>query len=245
LGIVPEWEPMIANFKRRLLGLIHWLGGTDLLLLLALLVLTAGLLAFLLLVDLVQGGRTQSMDESIMLWMRPPGSTPSPMLNEVLRDLTALGGVVLLTLVTLSVVGYLIIDRKLHAAGLVAAATLGGLALSTVLKHLIDRPRPTVVELLSAAITSSFPSGHSMMAAVVYFTLAALLCRSLRQRRMKLYVLSIAGLVTLLVGVSRVYVGVHYPTDVLAGWSAGLAWAVICWLLARWLQRHGAIEKAD
>jgi undecaprenyl-diphosphatase len=240
---------MSAYFKRRTLSLIHWLGGTDLFVLLGLLVLACGVLAFLLLVDLVQGGRTQSSDERILLWLRAAiddeGWGSPKISQEIGRDLTALGGVAFMTLITLSVMGFLLISRKYHSAILVIVATLGGLGLSTVLKNVIDRPRPTVVEHRSQAITSSFPSGHSMMAAVVYFTLAALLSRSVRQRRLKLYVLSIAVLLTLLVGVSRMYMGVHYPTDVLAGWSAGLAWAVVCWLLARWLQRHGAVEKAS
>jgi undecaprenyl-diphosphatase len=244
----PSQMPIVAYCKRRTLSLIHWLGGTDLFVLLALLVLAAGVLAFLWLLDLVQGGRTQSMDERILLWLRAvddEGWISPKITQEVGRDLTALGGVAFMTLITWAVVGYLLISRKYHSATLVVLATLGGLGLSSLLKSVIDRPRPTVVEHRSLAVTSSFPSGHSMMAAVVYFTLAALLSRSLRQRRLKLYVLSIAVLLTLLVGVSRVYMGVHYPTDVLAGWSAGLAWAVVCWLLARWLQRHGAVEKAS
>jgi undecaprenyl-diphosphatase len=238
---------MLARLKRWPLALIHWLGGTDLFVLLALLLLVGGVLAFVLVFDLVQRGRVQSLDERIMLRARAlddEGWVSPKVSQEVGRDLTALGGVAVLTFMTLAVTGYLLITRKYHAALLVVLATLGGLSLSTLLKHAIDRPRPTVVEHLSGSITSSFPSGHSMMAAVVYLTLATLLNRFVRQQRVKLYVLSLALLLTLLVGVSRVYMGVHWPTDVLAGWSAGLAWAVVCWLVARWLQRRGAVEKA-
>jgi undecaprenyl-diphosphatase len=237
---------MIATIKRQTRALIHWLGGTDLFLLLGLLILVGGVLMFLLLLDLVQGGRTQTIDERIMEWVCALDRKDwvSPQMSEELgRDMTALGGVAFMTLMTLGVVGYLLICRKYHAAMLVVVATLGGLGLSSALKYAIDRPRPTVCPHRSYALTSSFPSGHSMMAAVVYFTLAALLARSVRQRGMKRYLLSAAALLTLLVGFSRVYMGVHYPTDVLAGWSVGLAWAVVCWLLARWLQRHGAVEK--
>jgi undecaprenyl-diphosphatase len=238
---------MIARFKRWPLALIHWLGGTDLFVLLGLLLLVGGVLTFVLVFDLVQRGRVQSLDERIMLRMRAvegEGWVSPKVSQEVGRDLTALGGVAVLTFMTLAVTGYLLITRKYHAALLVFLATLGGLSLSSLLKHVIDRPRPTVVEHLSGAMTSSFPSGHSMMAAVVYLTLATLLNRFVRQQRVKLYVLSLAVVLTILVGVSRVYMGVHYPTDVLAGWSAGLAWAVVCWLVTRWLQRHGAVEKA-
>jgi undecaprenyl-diphosphatase len=253
---------MIAHLKRWPPALIHWLGGTDLFVLLGLFLLVAGVLTFVLLLDVVRGGRMQSVDEQILRWARGlgggqmapptpeegaqsrPPHPPPTMPEEVGRDLTALGGVAVLTFMTLAVTGYLLISRKYHAAWLVLLATLGGLLLSSLLKHVIDRPRPNVVPHLSASLTSSFPSGHSMMAAVVYLTLATLLNRFVRQQRVKLYVLSLAVLLTLLVGVSRVYMGVHYLTDVLAGWSAGLAWAVVCWLVARWLQRRGAVEKA-
>jgi undecaprenyl-diphosphatase len=164
-------------------------------------------------------------------------------LPEVGRDLTALGGVAVLSLTTVFVAGYLLIVRKYHAMWLVLAATLGGLLISTLLKHLIDRARPDLVPHLSHVYTSSFPSGHSMLSAVVYLTLGALLTRLASERRVKLYFLAAALLLTFLVGVSRVYMGVHYPTDVLAGWTAGLVWALLCWLVARYLQRRGAVEK--
>jgi undecaprenyl-diphosphatase len=115
--------------------------------------------------------------------------------------------------------------------------------LSTVLKDLFGRPRPTVVPHLFYVSSASFPSGHSMLSAVVYLTLGSLLARLVEQRRLKVYFLSVALLLSFLVGVSRVYMGVHYPTDVLAGWSAGLAWGLLCDLVARWLQQHGAVEK--
>src|SRR5205085_9940078 len=105
-----------------------------------------------------------------------------------------------------------------------------------------DRPRPSVVPHLSHVMTSSFPSGHSLLSAVVYLTLGSLLARLVGPPRLKLYFLGVAVLLSFLVGLSRVYLGVHYPTDVLAGWAAGLTWAVLCWLLARYLQHRGAVE---
>ena len=160
------------------------------------------------------------------------------------RDLTALGGVAALLLVTVAVAGYLFLDRKFAAMGFMLAAVAGGLALSSLLKALFARPRPQVVPYLSQVYTTSFPSGHSMMSAVVYLTLGAVLARMVGRRPLRFYFLAIALLVTGLVGCSRVYLGVHYPTDVLAGWTAGLVWATLCWLLARALQRRGTIERS-
>jgi undecaprenyl-diphosphatase len=92
--------------------------------------------------------------------------------------------------------------------------------------------------------SASFPSGHSMMAAIVYLTLGAMLLRTQADRRVKAYCLAVAVLLTLLVGTSRVYLGVHWPTDVLAGWALGAAWAMMCWLIMLWLQDRGAVEKS-
>jgi undecaprenyl-diphosphatase len=166
-------------------------------------------------------------------------------LEEVARDLTAIGGIAALSLVTAAVSGYLLICRKYAALALLLAATLGGLLLSTLLKDEFDRPRPAVVPHQSLVMTSSFPSGHSLNSAVVYLTLGAMLAGLSRELRLKLYFFSVALLLTFLVGVSRVYMGVHYPTDVLAGWCAGLAWALLCGLVARRLRRGGLVERVD
>ena len=114
--------------------------------------------------------------------------------------------------------------------------------LSTVMKELFGRDRPDVVPHLVAVTSSSFPSGHSMLAAILYLTLGALLAR-FAARRTKVYVLTVALLTAFLVGASRVYLGVHWPTDVLAGWSLGATWALVCWLAMLWLQARGEVES--
>ena len=114
--------------------------------------------------------------------------------------------------------------------------------LETMLKLGFARPRPELVSHLVDVTSFSFPSGHATMATITYLTLGVLLARVQERRRMKLYLLAVAILVALIVGISRVYLGVHWPTDVLAGWCVGAAWALACWLVATWLQRRGAIE---
>jgi undecaprenyl-diphosphatase len=146
-------------------------------------------------------------------------------------------------MVTLGVAGYLVIMRKYRAMWLVLGATFGGLLLSTILKNSFNRQRPSIVPHLSNVYTSSFPSGHSMLSAIVYLTLGVMLSRLVPNRAAKIYFLLVAMGLSLLVGVSRVYMGVHYPTDVLAGWTAGCVWATICYLVARALQKRGKVER--
>lgn len=235
----------VPSLARRLL---HWLRSADLIVLLSVLAVVVGAWAFIEIADEVVEGQTQRFDEWAVRGLREPANAADPLgppwLEEIGRDLTALGGVAVLSLLTVAVVGYLWLSGKHHAASFVLTATVGGLLLSTLLKGLFDRPRPQVVPHLSHVGTSSFPSGHSMLSAVVYLTLGALLARFVERRRLKLYFLVVALLLTFLVGLSRVYAGVHYPTDVLAGWSAGLVWAMVCWLVARYLQQRGAVERS-
>ena len=147
-----------------------------------------------------------------------------------------------LSLITAASVCYLLMMRKRHAALLVLAAVGGGLLLSIFLKEAFDRTRPDLVTHLSHVFTDSFPSGHSMMSAVTYLTLGTLLARMHKDRHVQAFFLVTAILIALLVGVSRVYLGVHWPSDVLAGWAFGAVWAALCWRLAMWFQRRGAVE---
>lgn len=227
--------------------LLAWAGGLGPLVLAALLVIVGGTLAFIVLADEVREGGTPPFDKRAIRALRSPKDSARllgpPWVEEVARDLTALGGVTVLSLVTFAVAGYLLMTRKRHAMWLVLGAAASGLAVNSLLKSLIHRDRPDLVPHLSYVYSSSFPSGHSMLSAVVYLTLGSLLSQFTPGRGAKMYFLAVAILLTFLVGVSRVYMGVHYPTDVLAGWTAGLVWSLVCWLVARSLQRRRLVES--
>ena len=217
--------------------IINWLGGHELAVLLALLAAVAGTLVFVEVADEVFEGDTQALDERILLALRDADDPSRPIgpvwMGEIGRDITALGGYSVLILVTICVIVWLWLDDNYPAMRFVIAAIVGGFLLSMVLKSVFDRPRPDIVPHLSEAYTSSFPSGHSMMSAIVYLTLGSLLARTVPRPELKFFFLAVPLLLSLLIGVSRVYMGVHYPSDVLGGWSAGLAWATFCWLVAR------------
>ncbi len=229
--------------------LTEWFWRADLIVLVAAGLVAGGLWAFLVIADVVSEGGHGQTDARILRAMREADDLRKPVgprwLEEAGRDVTALGGQTVLTLLVGSVLGYLVIARRHHAAIFILVATVGGALLSTALKGLYSRPRPDVVPHLAYVTSYSFPSGHAMLSAVVYLTLGALLARLVEGRWTKLYFVGVAVLLTILVGSSRVYLGVHYPTDVAAGWAAGVGWAVLCWLLARHLQHRGVVEKAS
>jgi undecaprenyl-diphosphatase len=214
--------------------------------LLLLCVIVAAVWGLAELTDEVVEGATRGLDRDVLLALRMPGDLSDPIgppyVEERARDLTALGGTVVITGATLLAAGFFLMRGSLGSMLYLLLAAGGGIVLSSVGKEVFDRPRPDLVPHGSLVYTASFPSGHSMMAAVAYLTLGVLIARVLPQRRQKAYVLSVAVILAVLVGISRVYLGVHWPTDVAAGWLAGAAWAVICVLVARILSRRGHIE---
>lgn len=213
--------------------------------LLSLLVIVGSVWIFVEIADEVREGGSQQFDEWVLRSLRTAdGASPigPTWLLGVARDFTALGGAAVITLVTLIALGFLALRKKWHSLCLVVASIAGGAVVSTVLKNLFHRPRPDISLRLAEVSSQSFPSGHSILAAATYFTLAALLARTTADRRIKAYFLSLAAFLALLIGCTRMYLGVHYPTDVLAGWCVGLAWALLCSLIARRLQKTGAVE---
>jgi undecaprenyl-diphosphatase len=214
--------------------------------LISILIVAGGVLLFAELVELVRH-EPHAFDRAVLLAFRSSVDVSDPIgprwLEIVFRDVTSLGGATVLTLMTAAVIGFLLVDQKRAAAVLVFASVSGGALLSTLLKLMITRPRPDLVPHLVEADTASFPSGHAMLSAIVYLTLGALLSRVEGPARIKIYVLGVAIMLTFLIGLSRVYLGVHWPTDVLAGWCAGAAWATLCWRVALALQRRGEVEN--
>ncbi|PYN81354.1 MAG: phosphoesterase [Candidatus Rokuibacteriota bacterium] len=191
-------------------------------------------------------GDMREFDEGLLRLLRraddPQRPVGPPWLVGVAKDATALGGTTVLVIVLVVVVGYLALERRYAEIALLAGASAGGGLLSEALKLWFARARPDVVPHLVSVGSASFPSGHSMLAVVTYLTLGALLARFASRRRTRTYCIGVSLVLALLVGVTRVYLGVHYPTDVLAGWSAGLAWALLCWLVARSLQHRGRVK---
>lgn len=209
--------------------------------------ISAGLLfAFVELAGEVLEGETLAFDKTILLALRSAADPNEPggpwWLARMARDITSLGSTTILTLTTVVALGFLLLLGKRGAALLVLVSVGGGMTLSSALKVLVGRARPDLVPHGDIVVTASFPSGHAMLSAIVYLTLGALLAQFVAGRRVKAYLLVCAMILTLLVGASRVYLAVHWPTDVLAGWCVGAAWAALCWIAAEWLQRRGTVE---
>ncbi|RUW17628.1 MULTISPECIES: phosphatase PAP2 family protein [unclassified Mesorhizobium] len=217
--------------------------------LLAGLVIAGGLWGLVELMEVARSTTPHAFDTEILLAFRHAGQPDSPVgppwLEGAVRDITALGSTSVLVLITSTVIIYLLLIRRPATALFVFVAVAGGQVLSSLLKFEVDRPRPDLVSHLVNETSFSFPSGHAMLSAITYLTLGSLAARFLPDRATKVFLLALAVLVTVLVGTSRVYLGVHWPSDVLAGWCAGFAWAMLCWLAARLLQRHKVMADSE
>lgn len=207
----------------------------------AMVVVVAGL-GFIAISGMVMEGDTQKLDEAIVQWFRqaddPALPLGPPWMREVGIDITALGSSAVLVLLVLAVSGFLWIHRQPRLVALLLVSTAGGFALNALMKAVFARPRPSVVPHLREVFTPSFPSGHAALSAVVYLTIGVLLFEVVKGRTARLYCLAVAMAATGLVGLSRVYLGVHYPSDVLAGWATGIAWAGVCWLAVQYVGRR-------
>jgi undecaprenyl-diphosphatase len=206
----------------------------------------AALLVFGLLAEEVVEGDTLRFDKWGLLLFRTPGNPALPLgplwLQEAMRDLTSLGSFSILAIITTATVIQLLLSGRLRTGIYIAAAVTSGATISTVLKILFDRPRPDIPGA-PHVFTASFPSGHATLSAVVFLTLAAVLAAATLERRLKVFYLALGIFLTVIVGLSRVYIGVHYPTDVAAGWLIGTAWAILCWAGADAVSRHPRVTS--
>jgi undecaprenyl-diphosphatase len=237
---------LLRPFLRAARLSLGWLARQEAIVLLTAFVVVLAVYGFIELAEETREGEMHQFDEWVLRLVRRtdnPALLIGPRwLAEAVTDFTALGGTAVLTTVLLCAIGYLALLPRYGAATLVVIASAGGGLLSVGLKHVFARDRPDIVPHLVTVEGLSFPSGHSMAAAVIYLTLGALLARFAARRRIRVYFMAISLGLTFLIGITRVCLGVHYPTDVLAGWAAGLGWALLCWLVARYLQYRGAVE---
>ncbi|SEP64846.1 undecaprenyl-diphosphatase [Devosia sp. YR412] len=215
-------------------------------LLAAIAIISGLILAFLQIADEMLEGEMQEFDNSILMLFRDPTNIDQVIgpvwLHEMVRDITALGSFSLLGLIVIIVCAYLLMSRMRAAALLVVVSVLSGTLLSTVLKMSYNRPRPDLAAM-SHQFTASFPSGHAMLSAVTFLTLGAVLAQLAPTRALRIFTFGLAIFLTAIVGSSRIFMGVHYPSDVLAGWCLGAAWALLCSTAAMLLQRRGTVDR--
>jgi undecaprenyl-diphosphatase len=197
--------------------------------------------------EAVSEGEARNVDEFILLAFRTAGDLSDPIgsteVEEAIRDVTALGGITITSMVALLASGFYLLDQRPKSAAFLLIMVAAGVGVVFALKFGIDRPRPTIVPHSTDPLSPSFPSGHTATASVVYLTIGGLLAEALPRKRLGLYVILVAGFIAVTVGISRIYLGVHWPTDVLAGWTIGGVWAAASWLLERDLRTRGWLEE--
>lgn len=194
-------------------------------------------------------GELRHIDHRIFLLFRNPADISDPLgpdwLSEAALEVTAIGGYPLITL-TVGIVTGLLLVLKRYGPALYTVLSIGtGALLSQALKGYYDRPRPDIVKHLDVVHTASFPSGHALITTLAYLTLAALVIRFVDDWRARVYVVAVAVFIALIVGLSRIYLGVHWPTDVAAGWAIGAAWAGLTWLAVSALQFYRGKQRGE
>ena len=224
------------------------LAHTELAALGALLIIGVGAVTFTDLAGDMREGDGQAFDQAVLSWLRPYADPTRPWgpwwLKEAAADLTSLGGISVLALFATIAVLFLVIHRKRLSAVLLVLSLIGGVILSEGLKAVFERQRPPSAYQAVDTLNASFPSGHALLSAVFYLSLGVMLSRAFPRRGVKAYVLGVAMTITVLVGVTRVYLGAHWATDVFAGWSVGAAWAMALWLVSYGVERRQQAHNA-
>ena len=210
----------------------------------ALAALAGAVLIVALLGGTIARGTQFDFDHAIMLALRTAGDQSIPIgpswLQGSMIDITALGGGTVLTLLVALTIGLLLASRHFLTAALVLGGTISGSLAISLGKAVVGRDRPALVDHLVEVASASFPSGHAGNSAIVYFTIALMVMQIVSRPAARWYIFGAAILLVGLIGFSRVYLGVHWPSDVLAGWGAGALWALAWWALGSWLRlrRH-------
>ncbi|QDH72356.1 phosphatase PAP2 family protein [Brevundimonas sp. M20] len=212
----------------------------------ALLVIALGVMAFVELADDMTEADGQMFDLQVLHWLQPVAGEPRGpwWLHEAAADLTSLGGISVLTLFAVIAFSFLLIQRKRLSALLLVVGLLGGVCLSEGLKALFERERPPLAYQAVETLNASFPSGHALLSTVFYLTVGVMLTRAFPQKRFKAFILGCAITIAMLIGLTRVYLGAHWASDVIAGWCAGAAWAMALWLVAYAVERRQSAAHA-
>lgn len=202
----------------------------------------AGVYTFLAVADEVRENELHRFDEALLLLLRDPADLARPLgpdwFRQTVVEITTLGGYPVLVTLVAAVSGFLLVYRKFGPAIFMLASIITGTLASHFLKIAYDRPRPDIVDHLVQTHTASFPSGHATMSAVVYLTLATMIIRLIDDAAVRIYVIAMAVFLTFAVGMSRIYLGVHWPSDVIAGWALGVTWACLSWLVVTLLRKR-------
>ena len=234
----PSRSPRALDRGRREIGVIA-----------IVLVAVVAFLGFLGVADEVTDGHTSRFDVGLMMLLRHHGDISRPIgpawLRLVATDLTALGSISDLAIIVLVTAGLFLAQSRWRETWLLIAAAASGLMVVNIVKVMVGRERPPLAMHAVEVGNASFPSGHAMLSATVYLSLAALVAHFADRRRVRAYALGAGILVTLVVGASRVYLGVHWPTDVMAGWALGAAWAMLWWLIAFTLESRDQKRPLD
>lgn len=230
------------------INILSWIGRYEFTILLVFALIIGGTWVVVELADEVAEGDTQNTDEALLMALREGADTNNPIgppwVESLMRDFTALGGAGILTFIVLSVAIFYVIQGKYREMLFLLVAVVGAYLISYALKDFFGRARPQFVASGTYYSFTSFPSGHALLAAATYLTLGSIVAELMTRNRLKAFVLLLALFLAVLVGFTRVYLGVHWPSDVLAGWVIGAVWAMICWLGVRFLRRREAVTPA-
>lgn len=241
---IEERQPSSKSFP---INILSWVGRHELGILFAFALIVGGIWLTFELADGVVNGNTQEADMAFLMSLREGEDADNPIgprwVEELMRDFTALGGTGVLALIVTSVTIFYLVQGRYKEMLFLLVAVLGAWILSDFLKGWFNRPRPEFVADEAYAYSASFPSGHALLSAATYLTLGSIVAQLVTRNRLKAFVFLLAAFIMILVGFTRMYLGVHYPTDVLAGWVVGSVWAIACWLAFRWL-RHREAAKA-